>query len=203
MGQAARAWRRPAFPGDGPPVQRLVHSGLAQFLEHGQSRGRGQGIARQGAGLVDGAFGAEAVHHVGAAPVGGQGQAAAQDLAQGGEVGLHAVELLGPAQAQAESGDHLVEDEQGAGGVAQGSQAFQESLLRNQHAHIAGHRFHDDGGDVDSPLAWNRARTLSRSLYSASKVSWAAPGVTPGLEGWPKVRAPDPAWMRKLSPWPW
>jgi len=50
---------------------------------------------------------------------------------------------------------------------------------------------------------WKTSSTASRSLYRATSVSRAAPSGTPGLEGTPKVAAPDPALMRKASPWPW
>ena len=46
--------------------------------------------------------------------IGGRGQAAADDLAQNGQVGRDAVALLRPAERQAEAGHHLVEDQQGA-----------------------------------------------------------------------------------------
>jgi hypothetical protein len=50
---------------------------------------------------------------------------------------------------------------------------------------------------------WKRRRTDSRSLKRAVMVSRAVGSVTPGLSGVPKVAAPEPALMRKLSPWPW
>jgi len=56
---------------------------------------------------------------------------------------------------------------------------------------------------ISPGYASNIARTEARSLYSAFKVSAAVPGVTPGLEGSPRVAAPEPASTRKLSAWPW
>ena len=49
-----------------------------------------------------------------AAAVGADGQAAADHLAEGGEVGPDAVALLRAAEGHAEAGHHLVEDQQRA-----------------------------------------------------------------------------------------
>lgn len=50
-----------------------------------------------------------------------------------------------PAQRQAESGDHLVEHQQGADPVAQAAQTREESRLRHQGTL---HRLDDDGGEA-------------------------------------------------------
>ena len=46
------------------------------------------------------------------------------------------------------------------------------------------------------------SRTEPASLKRAVRVSRAVDGVTPGLSGVPNVAAPEPAFTRKLSPWP-
>ena len=56
---------------------------------------------------------------------------------------------------------------------------------------------------IESGFAAKRSRTLSRSLYSATRVIAARAAGTPGESGAPKVRAPLPALTRKESPWPW
>ena len=66
---------------------------------------------------------------------GGAGRAPADRLGQAGDVGRHAVELLGAAQRNAEAGDDLIEDEQHLVFVADAAQALEE----------AGHR-RDDAG---------------------------------------------------------
>ena len=58
----------------------------AVIFEGAQASGRGQGIAREGARLVDGAQGSQQVHDVRAPGHGGQGHAAAHDLAEGHQV---------------------------------------------------------------------------------------------------------------------
>ena len=52
----------------------------------------------------------------------------------------------------------------------------------------------------------NRANSASaeeRSLYSATRVSFAASGGTPRLSGEPAVSAPEPAFTSILSLCPW
>ena len=72
------------------------------------------GIAAERSGLIDRAERGEEVHDVGSSAEGAAGQAAADDLAEGGQVGLDAVELLRAAEGEAEAGHDLVEDEERA-----------------------------------------------------------------------------------------
>src|SRR5205085_6539130 len=97
----------------GRPSRQLDVGGVVEEVEDGQAGGGGEGVPRQGARLVDGAAGGEDVHHVGPAPEGGKRQSAADDLAEGGEVGGDAEVCLGPPGTEAEAGDDLVEDEEG------------------------------------------------------------------------------------------
>src|SRR5208283_172760 len=87
---------------------------LYEVGEGGNSGGHRQRISAQRSGLVDQAERRQLVHHVGASAEGPAGQAAAQDLAQRGEVGSDAVELLCAAEREAEAGHHLVENQQRA-----------------------------------------------------------------------------------------
>jgi hypothetical protein len=79
--------------------------------EHGGAGCHRQGVPGEGSGLVDGSERGEVLHDVGAASEGSDGEAPAYDLAQGGEVGTDAVELLGSAEREAEAGHDLVQDE--------------------------------------------------------------------------------------------
>jgi hypothetical protein len=79
--------------------------------EPGRHRHR---VARQRAGLVDRPGRRDQVHDVGAAAVGADRQAAADDLAEAGQVRPHAEDRLRAAGRRAEARDHLVEDEQDA-----------------------------------------------------------------------------------------
>ena len=55
---------------------------------------------------------------------------------------------LGAAGAEAEPGDHLVEDQQRADAVALGAQPVEEAGRRGDDAHVGGDRLDDDGGDL-------------------------------------------------------
>ena len=52
----------------------------------------------------------------------------------------------GPARAEPEPGDHLVEDQQRAGGVAGRPQALEEPGRRRHQVHVRRDRLHDDAG---------------------------------------------------------
>src|SRR5207302_5197672 len=65
---------------------------------------------------------------------------APHDLPQAGQVGRDAEELLGPAAGDPKAGDHLVEDQKSAGGVARLAKSLQEPLRRRHHPHVRGDR---------------------------------------------------------------
>ncbi len=146
-----------AFAGqDGGQLAGQLHGALleagvvapGQFLQGGQPGGHGHGVSGEGAGLVDVAAGGDALHDPAFPAVAAHGEAAADDLAQGGQVGGDLEPGLGAAEGHAEAGDDLVEDEQGAVLVAESAQAFQEAGLGEHAAHVAGHGLHDDAGHL-------------------------------------------------------
>ena len=72
----------------------------------------------------------DSVSMISSAPAdGADRQAAADDLAERGQVGRHVVLRLGAAATEPEAGDHLVEDQQRTDAVALGAQALQEARL--------------------------------------------------------------------------
>ena len=87
---------------------------VASSCERGDAGGGGQRIAAQRAGLKDFAGRQHVVHDVGPAAVGADRQAAADDLAQRGQIGRDAEQRLGAAIGHAKAGHHLVEDQQRA-----------------------------------------------------------------------------------------
>ncbi len=89
----------------------------------------------------------DAVHDVGAAGDGPDGEAAAEQLAVGGEVRCDAVQLLRAARGGAETGQHLVEEQHDAVAAGQLPQPAYE-LDRLELGVPALHRLHDDRGDV-------------------------------------------------------
>jgi hypothetical protein len=90
----------------------------------------------------------EHVHDVGPTAERPDREPAADDLAERREVGGDAVVALGPGRAQPQTGDDLVEHEQGADAVALGAEPREEPLDRRHQAHVGRDRFDDDAGDV-------------------------------------------------------
>ena len=136
----------------------VVH--LAQLAQGGQTGGHGQRVAGKGTGLIDGAARSHVFHVLALAAEGAHGQAAADDLAEGGQVGIDAEAGLGAAEGGAEAGDDFVEDEQGAVLAGDLAQAFEEAGLGQDEAHVGGHGFDDDGGDAFAMLAEDLAHGL-------------------------------------------
>ena len=120
---------------------------LAEFFERGRACRDCQRIAGECAGLKDLARWEHVVQHVAAATVRAQRQSAADDLAECGEVGRDAQDLLRAAERQPEAGHHLVEDQKRAVLVCQPPRGVEKLLRRHDQPHVADHRFHDDGGD--------------------------------------------------------
>src|SRR5439155_5277225 len=125
-------------------LELLVDPRLPKPAEHREAgRGRKR-IPGESPGLVDGAHRRELVHQLGAAAEGGERQAPAHDLAQDGEIRQDAEPLLRAASGDAEAGDHLVEDEQRPGGVAEAAEQLEEARIRRHDAHVPGDRLDDD-----------------------------------------------------------
>ena len=110
------------------------------------------GIAGQRARLVDRTERRELLHDVATAAEGADRHAAADDLAERGEIGPHAVELLSAAERDAKSGHDLVEDQHRAGAIAFAAQGFQETRSRRNAVHVAGNRLDDHAGDLLADL---------------------------------------------------
>ena len=137
LGEVEAEHRANAVEDEGEAVDRLAGGGFKcragfleagpavdafHFLELGEASGHGDGISREGAGLVDWSVGREEIHDFGAPAERTHGESAADDLAHGGEVGSDAEDLLSAAAREAEAGHDLVKDENGAVGCAEGAQ---------------------------------------------------------------------------------
>ena len=139
---------------------------VAQPPQHRQpGRGR-ERVPGQRPGLVDVADRRQPLHQLGATAEGRERQTAADDLAEDGQVGQDAVALLRAAARDAEAGDHLVEDEQRAGRVAQLPQRLEEAGLRRNDAHVARDRLDDDRGEP-LPVARHRGSDRVRVVVGA------------------------------------
>ena len=104
------------------------------------------------------------LHDVGAAAVRADRQAAADDLAEAGQIGPDAEERLRAAGRRAEAGDHLVEDQQDAVRVQRSRRPVEEAVGGRHDAHVAGDRLDDDGGDRCRRASASSASTDARSL---------------------------------------
>ena len=143
---------------------------LPQVGELGQAGGHGHRVAAECARLVHRAAGGHLLQQRAAAAVGAHRHSAADDLAEGDQIGPHAEVRLGAAGGQAEAGDHLVEDKQGAVLVAQGPQSRQEAGGGADHAHVGGHRLHDHRRHLAGVL-------LQQGLHAGQIVELGGEGV--------------------------
>ena len=82
------------------PVELLVEAVDARQFQGRQAGRERDRIAGQGAGLVDRAQRGDLLHDVAATAEGADRQAAADDLAQRGEIGCDAIVLLGAARGR-------------------------------------------------------------------------------------------------------
>ena len=138
--------------GVGHGRQALMEVGLAEEFQRGEAGDHRHGISRQRAGLVHGAQWGELLHDVAAAAECADRHAAADDLAQGGEIRTHAIQGLRPAQMHAKAGHDLVENQQRAAAIALASQGLQKIRRREHAVHVARHRLDDDAGHFRADL---------------------------------------------------
>ena len=88
------------------------------------------------------------LHDLPPAAKGADGQAAADDLAERGEVRLHAILHLCPANAEAVTGDHFIEDQEHVMGFRDLPDLPEVVVLRQDRADVAEHRFDDECGNI-------------------------------------------------------
>jgi len=105
----------------------------------------------------------ELFHDVAPAAEGTHRHAAADDLAEGGEVGPHAIELLRAAESDSKSRHDLVEDQERAGLIAHLSQGFEETGAGGMQFMLPA-----TGSTITQaispPICRNASRTWSESL---------------------------------------
>ena len=88
------------------------------------------------------------MHHIGPPTIGTDRQSPANDLAQGGEIGADAQQLLGTAERQSEAGHHLVEDQQRAMLPGQFNQCLQKRRVGTDQSHVPHDRLQDHSRDL-------------------------------------------------------
>ena len=92
------------------------------------------------------------VHDPGRGAIGRGGQAAADDLAQGRQVGRDSVPSLGTAVGDPEAGHDLVEDEHRAVLLGQLAEGLEVAGPGRDQAHVAGDRLEQDRGDLPAVM---------------------------------------------------
>ncbi len=125
-----------------------MEAGFADQREHRQARRHRDWIAAQRAGLIDRAGRRDLFHQVTAPAIGAHRHAAADDLAEGGQVRGDAVMRLRTAERDAEAGHYFVEDQQRAVLGTQRAQMIQIAFARRDAVHVAGDRLNDQAGDI-------------------------------------------------------
>src|SRR5262249_49817773 len=141
-------------------IEAPIDVAVAQARQGRQPGGDRERVARQGAGLIDGAERRHVAHELARSPVGADGQPTADDFAQTRDVRAYAVELLRAAERDAEPGDDLVEDQYGIVRTRNLAQAFEESRARRHDAHVAGYGLDDDRRDVAPALSEDRLHRI-------------------------------------------
>src|SRR5690606_30284308 len=112
----------------------------------------------------------DVLHDFPLAAEGADWQAATDHFAQCGQVRGDAVVTLGSAEGDPETGHHFVENQYGAVLVTHFPQTFQEARDRRDAVHVAGHRLHDDRGNLVADL-------LERFPYAVDVVVGKGNGV--------------------------
>ncbi len=129
-------------------AQALEESRAQHLLERFQAGAYGDRIAGQRARLVHRSHRRQLLHDVAPPAEGAHRHAAADHLAERGEIRCHAEEALGAARRDAISGHHLVEDQHGAVLRAKAAQHADEFIRRADEIHVAGDRLEHHRGDL-------------------------------------------------------
>ena len=129
--------------------QRLVEARRLDQLQRRQTGGHRQRIARQRAGLIDRAERRDLFHDLAPAAEGAERHAAADHLAEGGQVRRDAV--TGPARTCRPTRKPVITSSKISTApclVHSSRIALQELGRRRDQVHVAGHRLDDDRGDA-------------------------------------------------------
>ena len=147
-----------------PVLQLLVELGvLFQVGQRRFPRRRGQGVSRQGAGLVDRPVGSDLAHEIFPAAVGSHRKSTPDDLSHGRKVWSHPEALLGAASRHPKPRHHLIKDENSVFLCADLPKSLQEAYGRRHAPHVPGHGLHDDAGHltgVGVELGLNRDQVI-------------------------------------------
>ena len=181
----------------------LVEARARDRLERREARRHRDRVAGERAGLVDGPERRDAFHDVAAPAVRADRHAAADDLAERGEVGRDAVERLRAAERDAEAGHDLVEDQQRAVPRAE----LAQRLAGIPAAGGTQPMLPATGSTMTRRSRRRSRRSTPRALRGrCRRASWSPPRprrARPAESGTPSVSAPEPALTSSASAWPW
>ena len=185
-----------------PVVRRSRRAARRSVADAG---GRRQRIAAERAGLKDFAGRQDVLHDVGAAAVGADRQAAADDFAERRQVGLDAEQSTARRRRRRGSRSSLRRRSAARRAcVVSSRSAARNSGVGTTHAHVADDRFEDDAGDLVAMLRRTPAAQAGDVVvWQARACPAPCPRVTPGEFGTPSVAAELPAATSRLSTWPW
>jgi len=119
-----------------------------EFAQLCQARRHGQRIPGERARLIDRAVGREHVHDVGAPAEGPHRQSAADHLAEAAEIGAEVFEALHAGATEAETGHHLIEDQQRAMCLGDAGEVIEEAGLRQHESGVGRVGFDDQRCDL-------------------------------------------------------
>ncbi len=124
--------------------------------EHRQASRRREGIPRERSGLINGAGGSHLLHQLPRAAVGADRQSASEDFAERGQVGPHAVDLLGATRRDAEPRDDFVEDEERAVTPREVATRLEVSRRGRHEPHVGRNRLDHERRDLPRKLRERR-----------------------------------------------
>ena len=128
-------------------IEPLVGRVRFQLAERGDAGGHGDGVARVRAGLEDGSGGHDLVHDAGPTAERADGQSAADNLAQTGDIGRVAQQFLSAAVSEAEAGHHFIVNEQRAVMVREPPEFLAKFGVRGNEAHVPDDRLENRAGN--------------------------------------------------------
>lgn len=157
-------------------LEEWVGVGVFELFQRGDASGHGERVAAESAGLIDGAEGRELIHDLGLAAEGTDGEAAADDFTQRGEVGRDADAFLHATGGDAKAGHDLVENEYAAVGGAELAHQFEVAGVGENESAVGGVGLDDDRGDGLALLGEGSAEGIGVVIIEDDRLGGEAGG---------------------------
>ena len=140
--------RQPADQALGAGRETFIKPGCARQLQRHDTGGHRHRTARQRARLIHRTQRRDVLHDVAPSAKSAHRHAAADHLAQRGQIWSDAIQPLHALRADAKARHHLIENQHRAVLCAHAPQGLEEARLRLDQVHVARHRLDDDGGNL-------------------------------------------------------